>query len=223
MWICVFVCLLPPLFWYVLMACSLYSLPEVSECLSSWMLSSLQLSDLKILRPLSVSLCDWSWLCACSLIKLCRSKAHPTHTHKLCPLCYPPYSSLLSPPPLSPPFQQGNSMLCNFCQMSNTSLPSSAVPFVFNSHRLDWNTEPTATTTLDILLSTTKHEPKRSSSRGCSSPKTERNAKANAFLTLCDAMLVLLLLATVHSLSARLWHGLWLWFWWVCCYFLSKV
>lgn len=129
MWICVFVCLLPLLFWYVLMACSLYSLPEVSECLSSWMLSSVQLSDLKILRPLSVSLCDWSWLCACSLIKLCRSKAHPTHTHKLCPLCYPPYSSLLSPPPLSPPFQQGNSMLCNFCQMSNTSLPSSAVLF----------------------------------------------------------------------------------------------
>lgn len=47
-----------------------------------------------------------------------------THSHTLT-LHYPPHSSHLSPPPLSLslPFQQGNSMLSNFFQMSSTSLP----------------------------------------------------------------------------------------------------
>lgn len=63
-----------------------------------------------------------------------------THTrrHTLCPLHYPPYSSSLSPPPLSPAFQQGNSMLSNFCQMSNTSLPSSAALFPLFLTPIGW-------------------------------------------------------------------------------------
>lgn len=61
-----------------------------------------------------------------------------THTHTLCPLHYPPYSSPLSPPPLSPAFQQGNSMLSNFCQMSNTSLPSSAALFPLFLTPIGW-------------------------------------------------------------------------------------
>lgn len=101
------------------------------------------------------------------------------HTYKLYPLHYPPYSSPLSPPPLSPPFQQGNSVLSNIFQMSNTSLPSFPV-LVPSFLTLTGSTEtpkpPTPTTVLDTLLSATKHEPMRSGRTSWSSPKAERNA-----------------------------------------------
>lgn len=134
-----------------------------------------------------------------------------THIHTqtlsfILPSLFLPLISPFTPPTLS----TGHWVLSNLFQMLNTSLPS--LPFVFNSHRVDWNTESPTTnlTTLSILLSATKHEPLRSSRRDGSSPKTERNAKVNAFPSLHDVMLVLLPLATVHFSSASLWHAPWL-------------
>lgn len=94
--------------------------PSVIFCAAHWSW------DLEAL----CSLCVIMWLrpimCMQRVsIKLPRSKALPIHTHTLLALHYPPHSSHLSPPPLSLslPFQQGNSMLSNFFQMSSTSLP----------------------------------------------------------------------------------------------------
>lgn len=167
------------------------------------MLSSLQFSDLQILRHYVpfVSLCDWGWLCACRQFLSNTSDQSivlAIHTHILYPLHYPLYSSPLSPPP---PFQQGNSMHSNFFQMSRTSRPSFSCffPFVLNFRRVGSN--PDSPPLLIFYLSTfVQHVGLNDKTwpwevtqerRGWSASRAERNAEANAFPTLHDVLVLL--------------------------------
>ncbi len=113
------------------------------------------------------------------------------------------YTTLLIPPPYLPlhslhPFNRAIacSQIFSRCLVPPLLLLPCSIPSVFNSHRVDWNSEilpflPLPPYMLYVLVSTTKHDPKRSSRSGLALSQSgkECHGKCISHIAWCASVL----------------------------------